>query len=77
MASLKKLTYGISTVVQQDQRHLWSPRTQLQSPAQHSELRIWHCHSCSIGHNCGSDLIPGLGNPYAVGQSKKKKKEFP
>ena len=33
----------------------------------HSELRIWCCHSCSIGRNCGSGLIPGPGTPYAVG----------
>ena len=26
-----------------------------------------------IGCNCGSDLIPGLGTPCAVGQPKKKK----
>ena len=30
--------------------------------------------SCSVGYNCGSDLIPGLGTPYAKGWPKKKKK---
>ena len=25
----------------------------------HSGLRIQHCHSCGLGHNYGSDLIPG------------------
>ena len=44
-------------------------------PARHSGLRIWRCQ---LGHNYGSDLIPGLGNPYAVGRSKKgKKKNLP
>ena len=34
------------------------------------------CCCCSIGHNCNCswDLIPGLGNPYAAEQPKKKKK---
>ena len=27
------------------------------------------------GHNGSSDLIPGLGTPYAAGQPKKKKKK--
>ena len=27
------------------------------------------------GHNCGSDLFPGPGTPYALGQPKKKKKK--
>ena len=35
--------------------------------------KIRHCCSCSIGHNCSSDLIPGPGTPYAVGWPKKKK----
>ena len=29
--------------------------------------------SCTVGHNCASDLIPGLGTPYASGWPKKKK----
>ena len=29
--------------------------------------RIWCCCSCSIGHNCSLDLIPGPGTPYAIG----------
>ena len=43
-------------------------------PAWHSGLRIWSC--CSWGwcvhHNCGWDLIPGLGTPYAAGWPKMK-----
>ena len=42
-------------------------------PAQHSGLRMWHCCSCSVGQNCGLDLVYGLGNPYASGRPKKKK----
>ena len=47
---------------QQDWPHLWSPGMQIQF------------HSSGIGHNCTSDLIPGLGTPYAAGQSKQGKK---
>ena len=31
--------------------------------------------SCGVGHNCGLDLIPDPGTPYAAGQPKKKKKK--
>ena len=27
---------------------------------------------CSVSSNCGSDLMPGPGTPYAVGQPKKE-----
>ena len=50
---------------------LESPGVQIQSPAQHSRLRIQHCCSCDLG----SDLIPGSGTPYAMGWPKKKKKK--
>ena len=50
-------------MVQQDQ---WCLETKVQSPA-------WH--SCGLGGTCGSNLIPGLGTPYAMGQPKKKKKK--
>jgi len=36
-------------------------------------VKDWHCRSCDLGHNYGSDLMPGLGTPYAVGRPKKKK----
>lgn len=42
-------------------------------PAQHSGLGTWHCHSCGLSGDCGSDLIPSLGTPYTTGQPKKKK----
>lgn len=32
------------------------------------------CGSCSLGHECISDLISGQGAPYASGGPKKKKK---
>jgi len=57
--------------VQWDQRCLCSSRTQAQFLTQCSG--IWHSHSCNIGHDWGSDLIPGLGTPYASGQPKKRK----
>ena len=37
--------------------------------------RIQHYCICGMGHNCGLDLIPGLGIPYAAGWPKKKKKK--
>ena len=36
-------------------------RSRVQSLVWCSRLRIWHCHSCSVGYSCGSDLIPGPG----------------
>ena len=38
-------------------------------------LRIWHCRSCGIGHDCNSYLIPGLGSLYATGWPKNKNKK--
>ena len=38
--SLLKHHFGVPTVVQGNWRHLWSPGTQVQSPAGHSGLRI-------------------------------------
>ena len=66
---------GLLAVVQWNQRHLGSARMQVQSPAQHIGLRIWHCCSCSLGHNYGLDLIPGLGPARAAGWPKKKEKK--
>ena len=42
----------------------------VQSPTWYSGLRIQHCHNCGIGCDCSSDLILGLGAPYATGQPK-------
>lgn len=42
----------------------------LQDTAWHSGLRI-HCHTCGVGMG-RSDLIHGLGTPFATGQPKKK-----
>ena len=40
-----------------------------------SGLRIWHCHSCGVGHSCGSDSIPGLGTSirHRCGKEGRKK----
>ena len=43
------------------------------SPAHHSELRIEHCHRCGIGHNCGLDLVHGLGISIYCGCGQNKK----
>lgn len=45
------------------------------SPAWHIGLRIRHCRSFVLGRDCDSDLIPGLGTSYAVGQPKVGGKE--
>ena len=65
-------------MVQRDQRCLGSAGTQVQPLAQPRGLRILCCHSCSLGHNCNSDQIPGLVIPYAKGwpEIKKKQKTF-
>ena len=54
-------------MAKEDWWHLGSAGMQVQSPARHSELRIWCCLDC----NYGLDLIPGLGPPNAMGQPKK------
>ena len=43
--------------------------------SQHSGLRVQHCHSCHVGCNCSSDLIPGPGIPYAAERQKKRERE--
>ena len=42
-----------------------------------SGLRIWHCHCCSSGYNCGTGSVLDLGNSACCwhGQEKKKKKK--
>ena len=62
-------------MVQWNQGYLGSTWTWVHSPAWHSGLRIWHCHSFSLGHSCISDLILGPETPCASGQPKKKKKK--
>ena len=41
-------------------------------------IKIPHCCSCGLGHDCGSFLMPGPGTPYAAGRPKmiKKKKSI-
>ena len=39
------------------------------------QLALWvkdpHCCTCSIGHSCSLESIPGPGTPYAVGMAIK------
>lgn len=44
-------------------------------PARQVRLRIQHCHSCGLGGNCSSDLIPVPVTPYAMGQPKRRGKK--
>lgn len=46
-------------------------RVSIHRPAQWVEDRC--CHSCGLVLDCGSDLIPILGAPYARGVARKKK----
>ena len=66
-------SWGVPAVAQWNQWYLWSSETQVQPPAWQSGLRIQCCHS---RRNHGSDLIPGLGTPYAIIRPKKKKKRW-
>lgn len=50
----------VPTVAKLNGRHLGS-----------TGLRIQHCCSHSLGHDCGSDLIPGLGTLYAENEKYK------
>ena len=68
---LKFTPLGVPAVAQQDRQHLGRAGTQVPSPAWHSGLGIGN----GLGQDCGSDLIPGLGTPYAWGGQKRKKKK--
>ena len=59
-------------MVKWDWRRHWSTGMQVRTLAGHSGLRIWHCHSCSVGCNCGSALFPGLGNSICPRAAKKE-----
>ena len=72
---LKHMISGVPAMVQWNWWCLGSTGSQVQSLAQHSGLRIQRCFSCGLGHDCRSDLISGLGIPYASGRPKKKKKK--
>ena len=71
----KEWPQGVPAVAQPDGQRLGSPETRVQSPAQHSGLRIQHGCSFSLGGSCSSDLIPGLGTSCAAGLPKKIKKK--
>ena len=53
---------------------LWfvSAEALVQSPAQHSVLRIWHCRNCGIGCSSSLDSIPGPGTPICWGGCGKR-----
>ena len=69
--------------------HMTSVKMQVQSLFSPSGLRIWHCHSCSVGCRCALDLmLPWLWCrlaavaqirplawelPYAAGRAVKRK----
>ena len=72
---IKKQKYmGVSSVVQRDQQCFWSAGLWVWSLARQSRIRIQGCHSYGVGCSWDSDLIPGLGTPYALGAKKEKKK---
>ena len=43
-------------------------------PTQQSGLRVWHCHSCGVGPNCGWDLTPCPGTSICQRGSQKREK---
>ena len=53
---------------------LVSAEVLVQSLAQCSVLRIWHCRSFSVGHSSGVDLIHGLETSICHGGRRGKKK---
>ena len=52
-----------------------SVAARIRSPAQRSGFRIWHHHSCSVGHSSGLNLIPGPGISICCKCGQKKNKE--
>ena len=52
-------------MLKQDQQHLRDAWI-------HIGVRIQHYCSCDLGHNSNSNLIPGLGTPYAKKGKRKK-----
>ena len=73
MECIRNYFVGEPTVAWWSRWHFWSTGTWVWSLAQRSELRIWHWCSCGVSCNCGSDLIPGLRTPYAIGRPKKER----
>ena len=71
----KEVPLGIPPVVQWNSWHLGTTGTQVWSLVGHRGLKIQLCHSYSLGHGWGPDLIPGPGTPYATGWPEKKRKE--
>ena len=71
----KRVILGVPTVAPRDQQHLRSPEMRVQSPARHSGLSIWCCHSFGVGGDCGWGLISGPGTPYTMGWPKTNKQK--
>ena len=46
-------------------------KAQVQSPAWHSGLRIWHCHSCGVGPAVARIQSLAWELPYATDAAKK------
>ena len=51
-------------------------KTQVQSPAPLSGLRILRGYGCGVGGGCSSNLIPGLEPPPAAGAAVKRQEEL-
>ena len=60
--------------IREKEKKKTSRKVVLEFPLWYNGLRIRHCHSCGVGHSCRWDSVPGLGTPYAVGTTRKKKK---
>ena len=62
-------------MTQWDRWCLGSAGTHVRPLAQYRGSRIQHCHSCSLGRNCSSDLIPvaELHVPWGCPKEKENK----
>ena len=75
---LKEHTPGVPTLRKGNSQHLCSARMQIRSLARHRvdwRIQEW-LNRCSIGCNCGSDLIPVPRTPYLGWPNRKKKKRI-
>ena len=72
---IQRRVRGAPSGAQWDQQSLGSTGTWVRSPAWHRGLKIQHCCLCGLGQDSGLYLIPGLGDPSAVGWPKKEKRK--
>ena len=65
-----KTIIGVPAVIRWVKAQLASVAMPIQSLAQRSGFRIWHCHGCGGGPCCCLNSIPGPGTSISVGTAK-------